>query len=357
MVDSSNIAKMAVSLGDDAALLASRAASKRKKPASGAVPIAVPSPENPFIAALRKVEGVVNIAGMGDVALMILGGAAGLVRLHGVKEKLETPRKFLQSKNIVGNINGYNLLLDGGFVLGSALGAYGVAKDFSEKLESLKLMYADMTGKDVRLVTAQEALTGKAPKAVVVAREHLKQEHGSRFIAQLTGLGFNLRGLLKGGGGMAGFLGFMIPMAASTAIDAFMGESPVLHIYKGISEAHKRGEDISVQAYAEFVCAADSRFKKLGVENPVTLKVAEQLHTQKISPAMILKMAEAGQLVNFGDAAAAEIKNEISSQDKDNTNVLSRFSQKNAHIPQAAIVGPHSEKIVKAQMEPHLQER
>lgn len=264
----------------------------------------VPTAVDAVVGAAEKVESATGTFLGVDFALFAAGGLAGVLGFKNAKEKLNKPKHFLESKTIAGKVTAYNALLDGSFVLGSALGAYGVVRSFNEKMESLKLMYADMTGKDVSEVSTNQVLTGEVPKAVADARDHLKKEHGTRFAAQLTGLGLNLRGLLKGGGGMASMLGFMLPQAASMVVDAVMGESPVLHVYKGISNAYKNGEAIPVETYAEFVCAASPEFAKMGAENAITRGVAEQLAAQKVSPAKILEMAENGKLIKMGDHAA-----------------------------------------------------
>jgi hypothetical protein len=264
------------------------------------IPKAPINPLDGVINAGGVIEGVVGKAMFADIGISILGGGLGLIGLKAAQEKVKKPITLLKEKNLSKNITAHSALMDGSFVLTSALGTLAVVRSFDDKMESLKLMYADMAGKDVKHVTKKEALTADAPPAVIQARDHLKKEHGSRFAAQLVGLGMSIRGLLKGGG-MAGMLSFAVPMIANAGIDMYMGESPVLHVYKGISDAYKAGEDIPVASYAEFITAASPTFKNLGKAHAITLEVAERLHDQGISPVKILKMAESKELEKMGD--------------------------------------------------------
>ncbi len=52
-----------------------------------------------------------------------------------------------------------------------------------------------------------------------------------------------------------------------------------------------------------FVSRASARFRTLGVVNPITLEISQQLHDKKIDPAKILAMVETvKELDKMGDA-------------------------------------------------------
>ncbi len=109
-------------------------------------------------------------------------------------------KEFLHNTQ-VGKGTLHSGIMYGSFTAMGAVATFGVANSFFKKLESLKMMYADMTGKDIRDVSTISVISGdlpNMPRAVAEARDHLLKEHSGRFLAQLVGFGLNLRGLVKG---------------------------------------------------------------------------------------------------------------------------------------------------------------
>ncbi|MDE3060448.1 MAG: hypothetical protein KGJ06_05505 [Pseudomonadota bacterium] len=231
----------------------------------------------------------------------VLGGIARLAKSDRWQKRLAAPSEALHAPvenprfGLAPGNNRFGIAMDvaGSLMSGSQL--YGVARSFSDKLDSLKQIYADMTGKNVSQVSTLSVLTGNVPKTVREARTHVLLEHGSRGFFSAAWGAISLRGLFKGSGiGMKTglFLGL-----ANEGIDRVMGEAPVLHIYKGVSDAYKSGKTLSAQDYAMFTLAASDALRSHGkVGEAFAIELGKQYAAENAKPWEILKEIEKGIL-------------------------------------------------------------
>jgi hypothetical protein len=251
---------------------------------------------DPVVDGLSKTGEMVGYATIAtDMALPLVGGAAGLVGLKGVKSTLNAPSKFLSEhgpglKKIGEGQRSLNTTIQDGLMLGfSAISAYGVAKGFSQNLDSLKHMYSEVTGVPPEKVSTIALLTGKVPEVVAEARSHFLKEYVSRGAISAIGLGLIVRGMRKGG---VGLLEGLVPTFAGMGVDMLMGES-ALPYFAGVSNAHKAGQEIPGSAYAEFLMASSKELKSHGnVGRRVAMIMGDEYAKEKASPTQILREIE-----------------------------------------------------------------
>lgn len=246
------------------------------------------------IGPLGTVANVVGQAIMvGEWVLPVLGGAVGFLGFKRAKGVLNKPKDILQNTKVgAGTLS--NAMLDGSFAVGSGIEMFGVARSYSQKMDSLKDMYTDMTGRKASQMSSDKHL----PKAVAEAQAHVFKEHSIRGVLSSLGGALSLRSLLKGGSGTKTMIAWMVLPFASEGVNMLMGEAPVLHIYKGIADAHKRGEQIPAQTYAEFVLTASNDLQTRGASGKeLAGKLAEQYAAVNAAPAAILNEVENGRMM------------------------------------------------------------
>jgi hypothetical protein len=238
-------------------------------------------------------------------------------------------------RDVRGAIRGRSLgstLMDGSFVLGSALGAYGVARSFSQKLDSLKEMEAAVTGKKVEDISTMAVLTGNVPKVVAEARSHLIKEHGFRGLIEGAGLFLTARGFARGNIPMKAFL---IPQAASIGVDTLMGESPLLQVFKPINDAYKKHQTIAQETYAGLLLASSKELRDHGaVGEGIAMELASGAYA-KADPAKILKDADSGELMQH-------VREVIQANDQKRQQAASPIQMVKK---ERTVVGPHTQKI------------
>lgn len=225
-----------------------------------------------------------------DMALPLVGGAAGLIGMKGVKATLNAPSKFMSETKVGKSGRTLNTTVQDGLMLGfSAISAYGVAKGFSQNLDSLKHMYAEVTGVPVEKVSTISLLTGKVPEVVAEARSHFLKEYVSRGAISAAGLALIVRGIRKGG---VGLVEGLVPTFAGMGVDMLMGES-ALPYFAGVSNAFKAGQEIPPSAYAEFLMASSKELKSHGnVGRRVAMLLGDEYAQEKASPTQILREIE-----------------------------------------------------------------
>ena len=190
------------------------------------------------------------------------------------------------------------------FVIGGALGVYGVAKGVTQELNSLKHMYADLTGVPFEKVSTFSLLTGSVPKMLEEPRKHLIMEYGVRAIIQAVGLAWMIRGLRKAEG--ISMLAFMVPQAASAGADMIMGSS-LMPVYAGVKNAYNSGQPLPPDAYADFVMMGSHDLKIRGeVGRMVAARVGEQYAAARTEPGEVLRELNDGRfMVRVKDLIAA----------------------------------------------------
>ncbi|MDE3017023.1 MAG: hypothetical protein KGI29_08925, partial [Pseudomonadota bacterium] len=152
----------------------------------------------------------------------------------------------------------------------------------------------DMTGKKAGNLMSER----NVPKAVAEARSHLLKEHGIRGVLSSLGGLLSVHSLLKGGSGKKTMIAWMVLPFASEGVNLLMGEAPALHVYKGISDAHKRGEEIPQQTYADFVLVANKELQSRGTKGKeLAGRLAAQYAAVHAAPAAILNEVENGRML------------------------------------------------------------
>jgi len=267
-------------------------------------------------------EKGINYAFMGDLAVniaapMLLAPAVGLVSTSA-KNALLVPHKYFNPTQTEAQIEkGEHTLgtkINNGLMIGmSALSTYGVARSFSQQLNSLKHMYSDLTGVPIEKVSTMSLLTGKVPHIMSEARSHLVKEHLARGAAQIGGLAWMIAVMGKKKPGTFEQMGsMMLPGFADMGINALMGDS-VLPVYTGFANAYKSGQPIPAQDYAAFILAADHDLAKRKVGKQVALEIGAEFANKKISPGEILREINDGRfekrihgLIEKDEAALAQ---------------------------------------------------
>jgi hypothetical protein len=189
--------------------------------------------------------------------------------------------------------------MNAAFIGGSALSMFGDARTFSQNLESLRQMYADMTGEDVKNVSTVKLLTGSVPDSVAAARSHLVKQFGIKQAFDIGNIALNAMMILnhKMASGWKAFAAFGAVSAASMAVDAVMGES-ILPIHKAFSDAYKTGQEIPPQFYAAYVFAASKDLRSHGEKGQeFAMQVAQEYAAEKVSPGQLLREIESGKLM------------------------------------------------------------
>jgi hypothetical protein len=241
------------------------------------------------------------------------------------------PKSMAQSKISHG-------LLNGSLIAGSALSMTGDARSFFKDLKTLKQMYADTTGKKASTL---RILLGGLPGPVAAARSHLIKNTLVKESTDAAGMLVNVKQAVDHRfNGPKALAAFFIPDFISRGADKLMGES-LLSYYKPLSEAHKLGQAISAEDYAEFLVVASRDLGERGKNSEFTKAIAQQYAAAHTSPAVILQEVSNGGLTKR--IALLIAANETA---KDQT----------AHSPiqqvpgnkERPIVGKHTEQLAKS---------
>jgi len=241
--------------------------------------------------------GGVGVPMVANLALPALGGILGAIGLKGMQNKLGAPARYLDSTKITKNISVGTALMEGSFVAMSGVEMYRVASSFTDKMESLKQMYADLTGKNPRRISTWSLLTAdKVPPIVADARSHIIKEHGLRGILSSIGGIVSLRSMLGKGGKWASGI-FMGAQLGSVGVDFLMGEAPLLQIYKGLSDKSKQGQ-LTAQDRAVLLVSASEELRKRGnVGMQFAQEIVGKYYANNATPAGMLKDVANGKLM------------------------------------------------------------
>ena len=232
-----------------------------------------------------------------NMGLPLLGGVVGVLGLKGVQETLNKPRQLLNPEAVskAGNLTLGQKISSGVFIGFTAVGAYGVARTFSQNLEALRHMHSDISGIPVEKISSWSLLTGKVSPVVAEARSHLLREFIPKGLAQLGGLAWVISVARRSTASFGeNIMSGMLPQLASTGIDIFMGES-ILPVYSGFANAYKSGKPLPAEAYAEFILAGNDDLKKRRVGRQVATELGTQFANEKTDPAEILREMDDGR--------------------------------------------------------------
>jgi hypothetical protein len=188
-------------------------------------------------------------------------------------------------------------IVSGGFVAGSALSMVGDARSFKNDLRALKQMYADVTGKDVKKVSAFDVLIGSVPAPLRAARRHMLIYTTVSEIADAIGMGVNIKTMGKNNMSfMSSFLAFQVPDWIQKGTGNVLGDS-IIPAYKALTLAHQAGQTISAEEYAQLLLLASPELKARGEHSSFLMEIAKQYADAKASPADILKAASNGEIM------------------------------------------------------------
>lgn len=274
-----------------------------------------------------------SIMGVGilatDLVLPAIGVIAGLAGLNKTKSVLNKPRDLLNPDTLrdAGKLTTGDKIQNGLFLTGNILSTYGVAKGFSQNLDSLKNMYSDVTGVPVENVSTMAILTGNVPDVIKSARSHFLKEHLARGAVNAVGLGLVARSIFKGKN--VGLIEGLAPMAAGAAVDAVMGES-VLPFYTGFANAFREGKPMEAAAYSEFLISTSEDLKKRGaMGHRMAILLGEEYAKEQKSPAELLKEIESSQQAHKAGGKGGAFDERIE-------RILTRIEEQKAHAPKAA---------------------
>ncbi len=228
--------------------------------------------------ALKAAKGIIKTA---SKAATSQGNAVSLGNIGAVVKEL--PQGIAKSAVIPGVMNT-------AFIGMSAVGMYSVAKGFSQNLDSLKEMYADITGKKVSTIGI---LTGSVPKPIAEARTKLMENFG---VSELTGLAGLAVSVIMASRGKLGLVGAVAPALAGTAAGAIIGDS-ALSYYSGMKAAYAAGQKLSTDDYALLIGKASSDLKLRGEDKGAfAKKLAGMYANENISPQQVMQEVSNGDL-------------------------------------------------------------
>lgn len=220
-----------------------------------------------------------NIAKTADKVAASHSGVASAKNMGGVVKEL--PQAIAKSKIIPGVMNT-------AFIGMSAMGMFGAAKGFAENMASLKEMASDITGKKVSTFAV---LTGDVPPVLAEDRSKLLKNFAVSEVTGAASLGMMVLSAVKN---RVGLLGFIVPDLAGKGVNMLIGESAVPY-YAAIKQAHAKGQEIPVEAYAELLGNVSKELKvRGGVASPFTQEIAKQYAAVKAPPAQIMREATNG---------------------------------------------------------------
>lgn len=328
-------------------------------------PIPQPQPQQPQMPPpsgfMDKVDTAVNItntaagiAGFAMIPAMVLGTPVPwMMRTAGKVPGLGALSRGGDSlqKNVqkISGSKTFHNITQGAFVVNSAAGIYGVARDSAHQLEALKQMDAELTGRDPKDISTSEVMFGSVPPAVASARKTLLATEAAHGISHAVSLVANYKMLRGTAGkflshGLGNMATFFLPDMIARAVDGYTGPS-MLPQYKGMSDAFKAGEQLSPQAYGQLLMLASDELKSRGsVGEQFAMKLGEQYASEHKSPAQVMNEIHDGgmkkRIAAITQAAASAKPLHVD-----------MAANRAATIAQQPVVGKHTQQVVsKAQL-------
>lgn len=241
----------------------------------------------------EETQGMEAIAKSGAAAIGKFEKAVGrAVGHHHSAEGWRNPAKAI--KNLPHEMKGATLrktAMEGSWIALSGLSLAAVARSFMKNWRDLKNMQEDISGSKPSTI---RLLIGNVAGPVAKARSHLLKTFFAREAVETVGLVVNVKQVR---GGHISPIALGVQFAGSQAVDGIMGES-IVPVYQALSDLHKKGEAISVEAYAALIGQASPEIKaRGGVESPFAKELAKQYAAEKASPAQIMKDIDDGSLM------------------------------------------------------------
>ncbi len=238
-------------------------------------------------------------------------------------------------------------LMNTAFIGMSALSMFGDARGLAQNLASLKQMYADMTGEDVKTVSTMKVLTGNVPEPVAAARSHMVKTFGIKQLFDVGNIALNVLMMVspKFSSGWKGIAAMIGTQMASTAVDGYMGES-ILPIHKAFSDAYKSGKQVPPDFYAAYIYAASAELRSRGDKGQeFAAAVAQQYAQERASPGQLLNEVQNGKLIERikGISESADKPQQQSTQEEPaQSTAVSRLNGERAERP---VVGKFTNKL------------
>jgi len=239
-------------------------------------------------------------------------------------------------------------LMNGAFIGMSALSMFGDARGFSQNLASLRQMYADMTGEDVKNVSSMKVLTGSVPEPVAAARAHMIKTFGVKQMFDVGNIALNVAMLIspKWGSGWKGMAAMIGTQVASTAVDGYMGES-ILPIHKAFSDAYKSGKEVPPEFYAAYLYAASAELRNRGEKGQeFATAVAQQYAAEHVSPGQLLNEIQNGKLMERIKAISGKADQaQVAQPAQEEPAQASAVSRLNGERTERPVVGKFTNKL------------
>lgn len=239
-----------------------------------------------------------------------------------------------------------NGLMNGSFIALSGVSMVKDAHGFGKEIGRLKQLYADMTDTDPSKVSTMKILVGSVPAPIAEMRSHLVKKLFIKESTDAVGMAVNIKQAMdRKFVGTKAIAAFMLPQFIGMGADAIMGDTP-LPIYEAMSKAHKAGQEVPAEVYAELLGAASKDLKaRGGASSPFTQELAKQYAAEKASPALVMKEIHNGKMmerVNAITAVAAQQVQEVH-QDKGHTSMVDTV-QGNAK-KNRPVIGEHTGRV------------
>lgn len=186
-------------------------------------------------------------------------------------------------------------VLNNGLVVGgTALSVYGTAQGLKGRMEALRDMCADLTGKNPKDISLYNLFLEKVPQPVADARNHLLREFGPRMFLEAANVVMNASWLLRGKDlGMLSFVGLI---AAGQVMDALAGES-VLEYYKNFKDAQAQGKQVPPDYYQAFLGLASPELRaRGGVHSDFAKALAAEYAGEQAGPKQIMQEVVDGKM-------------------------------------------------------------
>ncbi len=312
--------------------------------------------EQTFAEAMPQNRVTKIIAGGTNGVFNALGGAiektANVIGIKNpsVKTTAHEIRNFAQT---AGKANSLNTLMNGSFIVGSAVSGAGVAKGFWQGLSAIQEMEKDISGKNI---SKFDVIFGKLSAPTAEAKSNLLKGSSLFGLTDAASLAVAVLSTVKN---KVSPLAFFIPQLVSMAGGKMLSES-IAPEYKAFKQAYASGQQISAEAYANFLGNASPALRERGgAGSPYTQKLAEKYAAQKESPQDIMKkisngtlekdikvmIAEVEAAKKIAPVAAINAAHTAPQQQPTHSHVAALQGQRTAQ-PAQDVVGNHTKKIV-----------
>lgn len=257
--------------------------------------------------AFQRVHSLMEEAKLGGVKLNTEGKAL-LKQAHSLKEHLGNAvhhdMKSTGWRNVKESVrnapatfaksSAMHTVVNGAFAASSMLSMVKDTMSFSHSVETLKQMYADMTGTKAKDVSTMRILLGSVPPPIADVRGKLMKNFVVKQGVDIANVGLMLATRMGFAKVMASQMGVM---AVSGVADSLLDTS-VIPMYKAFTDAQKKGMPISAGDYAAFIGTASRDLKaRGGADSEFARALGEQYAAEKTSAAQMLNEITDGKMM------------------------------------------------------------